>query len=294
MTTPANHVHDPRLEGTLLRDRPRLRRAGRTRDSATDTRLEEAIAASRARVDSRRARLPRPTFPDTLPITAHLDDIANAMERHQVLVIAGATGSGKTTQLPKLCLAQGRGVLGQIGHTQPRRLAARSVAARVAEELGTPLGELVGYRVRFSERGHPDALVRLMTDGILLNELQRDRLLLRYDTLIIDEAHERSLNIDFLLGYLTRLLPRRPELKLIVTSATIDTARFAAHFNDAPVIEVGGRGWPVETRYRPLAGTPRLVATLGMACRTVDHTEAAKQFVAAVRGAARAEDHRAR
>lgn len=255
MTTPANHVRDPRLEGTLLRDRPRLRRACRARDSATDTRLEEAIAASRARVDSRRARLPRPTFPDTLPITAHLDDIANAMERHQVLVIAGATGSGKTTQLPKLCLAQGRGVHGQIGHTQPRRLAARSVAARVAEELDTPLGELVGYRVRFSERGHPDALVRLMTDGILLNELQRDRLLLRYDTLIIDEAHERSLNIDFLLGYLKRLLPRRPELKLIVTSATIDTARFSAHFGEAPVIEVGGRGWPVETRYRPLAGS---------------------------------------
>ncbi|HEY5720254.1 MAG TPA: ATP-dependent RNA helicase HrpA, partial [Gammaproteobacteria bacterium] len=189
-----------------------------------------------------------------LPISAHLDRLGRLQQAHQVVVVAGATGSGKTTQLPKLCLALGRGVHGQVGHTQPRRLAARSVAARIAEELGSPLGELVGYRVRFQERGHPDALVRLMTDGILLNELQQDRLLLRYDTLIIDEAHERSLNIDFLLGYLKGLLPRRPELKLIITSATIDTARFAAHFGGAPVLEIPGRSWPVEVRYRPLEG----------------------------------------
>jgi len=251
MTRPANTPRERHLDGTLLRDRPRLRRLRRDPDPA---RLEQAIADSRARVASRRARLPRPIFPDTLPITAHLDDIASALAEHPLVVVAGATGSGKTTQLPKLCLQMGRGVLGQVGHTQPRRLAARSVAARLAEELGAPLGDLVGYRVRFQERGHPDALVRLMTDGILLNELQRDRLLLRYDTLIIDEAHERSLNIDFLLGYLKQLLPRRPGLKVIITSATIDTARFASHFDNAPVIAVGGRGWPVETRYRPLTG----------------------------------------
>ncbi len=257
MTTPETLAR--RLEATLLRDRPRLRRRlkrlRRHPDPEEVVRLSAALEASCARAAARRARLPRPEFPAGLPITAHLDAVGKALRAHPLVVVAGATGSGKTTQLPKLCLALGRGVLGQVGHTQPRRLAARSVAARIAEELGSPLGELVGYRVRFQERGHPDALVRLMTDGILLNELQRDRLLLRYDTLIVDEAHERSLNVDFLLGYLKRLLPRRPELRVIVTSATIDTARFAAHFDDAPVIEVGGRGWPVETRYRPLGGS---------------------------------------
>ena len=257
---PTTATRDPRLEDTLLRDRPRLgrwlRRCDHRPEPADAARLEQALAASRQRVAARRARLPRPEFPPALPISAHLDPLAAALAQHPVVVVAGATGSGKTTQLPKLCLALGRGVLGQIGHTQPRRLAARSVAARIAEELGSPLGDLVGYRVRFQERGHPDALVRVMTDGILLNELQRDRLLLRYDTLIIDEAHERSLNIDFLLGYLKRLLPRRPELKLIITSATIDTGRIAAHFDAAPVIAVGGRGWPVATRYRPPAVDP--------------------------------------
>ena len=258
MSAPSPDPPAARLESTLLRDRPRLRRAlrrlRRHPDPNEAQRLADAVATSSARATARRDRLPRPDFPTTLPITTHLDEVGDALARHQVVVVAGATGSGKTTQLPKLCLALGRGVYGQVGHTQPRRLAARSVAERIANELGTPLGDVVGYRVRFQERGHPDALVRLMTDGILLNELQRDRLLLRYDTLIVDEAHERSLNIDFLLGYLKKLLPKRPELKLIVTSATIDTARFAAHFDDAPVIEVGGRGHPVATRYRPLSG----------------------------------------
>jgi ATP-dependent helicase HrpA len=259
MSVPTPDTLATRLESTLLRDRPRLRRAlrrlRRNPDPDAARRLAEKVADACAQAAVRRERLPRPTFPVELPITTHLDEVGAALAAHQVVVVAGATGSGKTTQLPKLCLALGRGVLGQIGHTQPRRLAARSVAERIANELDTPLGDVVGYRVRFQERGHPDALVRLMTDGILLNELQRDRLLLRYDTLIVDEAHERSLNIDLLLGYLRKLLPKRPELKLIVTSATIDTARFAAHFDDAPVIEVGGRSWPVETRYRPLTGS---------------------------------------
>ncbi|MGH9262128.1 MAG: helicase-related protein, partial [Acidimicrobiales bacterium] len=171
----------------------------------------------------------------------------------QVVVVAGETGSGKSTQIPKLCLELGRGVRGLIGHTQPRRLAARTVAARIADELGTQVGDLVGYTVRFSDQVGERTLVKLMTDGILLAEMQRDRLLRGYDTLIVDEAHERSLNIDFLLGYLTSLLPRRPDLKVIVTSATIDTARFAEHFG-APVVEVSGRTYPVELRYRPLGG----------------------------------------
>ncbi len=169
-----------------------------------------------------------------------------------MVVVAGETGSGKTTQLPKICLELGRGIRGAIGHTQPRRLAARTVAERIAEELDVPLGGAVGYSVRFTDQAGDDTLVRLMTDGILLAEIQRDRLLLRYDTIIIDEAHERSLNIDFLLGYLAQLLPQRPDLKVIITSATIDPQRFADHFGGAPVVEVSGRTYPVEVRYRPL------------------------------------------
>ena len=165
--------------------------------------------------------------------------------------MAGETGSGKTTQLPKICLELGRGVRGTIAHTQPRRLAARTVAERIADELNVPLGEAVGFAVRFSDRSRADTLLRLMTDGLLLAEIQHDRLLRRYDTIIIDEAHERSLNIDFLLGYLKRILPARPDLKVIVTSATIDPERFAAHFGDAPIVEVSGRTYPVEVRYRP-------------------------------------------
>ena len=204
----------------------------------------------------RRVEVPPISYPD-LPVAARRDDIAAAIRDHQVVVVAGETGSGKTTQLPKICLELGRGQAGLIGHTQPRRIAARTVAERIAEELAVPLGGLVGYSVRFTDKAGPDTAVRLMTDGILLAEIQRDRDLRRYDTIIIDEAHERSLNIDFLLGYLKQLLPRRPDLKLVVTSATIDTARFAAHFDDAPVVEVTGRTFPVEVRYRPLADPDR-------------------------------------
>ncbi len=169
-------------------------------------------------------------------------------------MLAGETGSGKTTQLPKICLDLGRGVRGMIGHTQPRRIAARSVSERIAEELGSPLGGVIGYQMRFADHTGDDTLVKVMTDGVLLAEIAHDRDLLRYDTIIVDEAHERSLNIDFLLGYLTRLLPRRPDLKVIITSATIDPQRFSRHFGDAPIIEVSGRTYPVEVRYRPLPG----------------------------------------
>ena len=203
----------------------------------------------------------RIAFPPELPVSARRDDIAAAIRDHQVVVVAGETGSGKTTQLPKIALALGRGRAGMIGHTQPRRIAARSVAERIAEELGTEIGDLVGYQVRFTQRASERSRVKVMTDGILLAELQHDRDLRRYDTLIIDEAHERSLNIDFILGYLARLLPRRPDLKVVITSATIDPHRFAAHFPDrqgrpAPVIEVSGRTYPVEVRYRPLLEQP--------------------------------------
>ncbi len=233
--------------------------------------------ADRRRKPPRVPREPRPeippgtiSYPPELPVSQRRDDIAAAIRDHQVVVVAGETGSGKTTQLPKICLELGRGRTGLIGHTQPRRIAARSVAERIAEELGGDGlgsgrlggdGDLVGYQVRFTDQTSPTSRVKLMTDGILLAELQRDRDLRRYDTIIIDEAHERSLNIDFLLGYLSRLLPRRPDLKLVITSATIDPDRFAAHFADrqgtpAPVIEVSGRTYPVEVRYRPLVELP--------------------------------------
>ena len=208
-------------------------------------------AADDDRLERRRARLPKPSYPD-LPVVAHRDVLLEAIRDHQVVVVAGETGSGKSTQLPKLCLELGLGVRGLIGHTQPRRLAARAVAERVAEELGSPVGEAVGFTVRFTDTVGDDTFIKVMTDGILLAEVQRDRMLRAYEVLIIDEAHERSLNIDFLLGYLKQLLPQRPDLKVIVTSATIDTARFAAHFDDAPVVEVSGRSFPVEVRYRPV------------------------------------------
>jgi ATP-dependent helicase HrpA len=206
-------------------------------------------AAARA---ARRAAMPPISYPAELPVSQRKDEILRAIRDHQVVIIAGETGSGKTTQIPKICLELGRGVDGQIGHTQPRRLAARTVAERIAEELGSPLGQAVGYKVRFTDVSADDTLVKLMTDGILLNELARDRQLRRYDTLIIDEAHERSLNVDFILGYLRRLLPSRPDLKVIITSATIDPERFAAAFSGAPIVEVSGRTYPVEVRYRPL------------------------------------------
>jgi ATP-dependent helicase HrpA len=208
----------------------------------------QALAGLRA---ARRAAMSPISYPPELPVSQRKDEILRAIRDHQVVIIAGETGSGKTTQIPKICLELGRGIEGQIGHTQPRRLAARTVAERIAEELGSPLGETVGYKVRFTDVSADDTLIKLMTDGILLTELTRDRDLRRYDTLIIDEAHERSLNIDFILGYLRQLLPRRPDLKVIITSATIDPERFAAAFSGAPIVEVSGRTYPVEVRYRP-------------------------------------------
>ena len=256
------------LPSCLCRDQGRLRRllreAGTARTpEARDTaaqRLALLAETSRASVAARAARVPAITFPD-LPVAARADDIIAAIRDHQVVVIAGETGSGKTTQLPKLALAAGCGVRGYIGHTQPRRIAARAVAARIAEELQSPPGELVGYKVRFTDEFSPDGFVKLMTDGILLSELAQDRFLSAYDTLIIDEAHERSLNIDFLLGVLRHLLPRRPDLKVIITSATIDVERFSRQFADAegrpaPVIAVEGRTYPVEVLYRPLSVEP--------------------------------------
>ncbi|MGD8484955.1 MAG: ATP-dependent RNA helicase HrpA, partial [Thioalkalispiraceae bacterium] len=213
--------------------------------------LQLEIDASIEKAVQRHNRLPPLTYP-ALPVSEKRDDIIEAIRNNQVVIICGETGSGKTTQLPKLCLEAGRGIYGLIGHTQPRRIAARSVAARIAEELKCEMGTHVGYKIRFSDHTRPDSYIKLMTDGILLAELQKDRFLNQYDTLIIDEAHERSLNIDFLLGYLKILIKKRPELKIIITSATIDPQRFAKHFNDAPVIEVSGRTYPVEVRYRPL------------------------------------------
>jgi len=250
-----------RLPGLMPRDRHRLRRRIDGAEKIRDLDRRRSVAAEisadiddcEARVERRRSAFPSIDYPPELPISQRKDDILAAVRDHQVVVVAGETGSGKTTQLPKICLELGRGVLGQIGHTQPRRLAARTVAERIAEELGTTLGEGVGYKVRFTDTSSDNTLVKLMTDGILLAEIQRDRMLRDYDTLIIDEAHERSLNIDFILGYLKRLLPRRPDLKVIITSATIDPERFSRHFDDAPIIEVSGRTYPVEVRYRPLA-----------------------------------------
>ncbi|NBP86383.1 MAG: ATP-dependent helicase, partial [Mycobacteriaceae bacterium] len=244
-----------RLDGVALTDAVRLGRRltslrAPVRAEALQA-LEREVAAAEAHLAARRDAVPVIGYPD-LPISRHRAELAAAIRDHQVVVVAGETGSGKTTQLPKICLELGRGVRGVIGHTQPRRLAARTVAQRIADELYTPLGEAVGYSVRFNDRVGERTLIRLMTDGILLAEIRRDRRLLRYDTLIIDEAHERSLNIDFLLGYLRHLLPRRPDLTLIITSATIEPRRFSDHFGGAPVIEVSGRGYPVEIRYRPL------------------------------------------
>ncbi len=248
------------IDRAMLRDRgplrARLRRIDESARTSSETVAESVkLAADVARsvevAEQRRARLPRVSFPEELPISGKREDIAAAIRDNQVVIVCGETGSGKTTQLPKICLDLGRGVQGMIGHTQPRRIAARSVASRVAKELGTQLGDLVGFQVRFTDKSDAGNYVKVMTDGILLAETQGDRWLSQYDTLILDEAHERSLNIDFLLGYIKQLLPRRPELRLIVTSATIDAARFSAHFGNAPVIEVSGRLYPVEVLYRP-------------------------------------------
>ncbi|MGW0812741.1 ATP-dependent RNA helicase HrpA [Streptomyces viridiviolaceus] len=258
---PALGTLAPRLTELSLRDAHRL---GRRLEGARKIRKPEAraavlaeieaeVAKAEQRLDARRARVPAVTYPEQLPVSQKKDAIAEAIRDHQVVIVAGETGSGKTTQIPKICVELGRGVRGMIGHTQPRRIAARTVAERVAEELNTPLGETVGWKVRFTDQVDPDAtFIKLMTDGILLAEIQTDRELRAYDTIIIDEAHERSLNIDFLLGYLAQLLPKRPDLKVVITSATIDPERFSRHFGDAPIIEVSGRTYPVEVRYRPL------------------------------------------
>src|SRR5262245_10164639 len=248
----------------MLADQRRLaRRADRALTMRDATAREQAlgqlaadVAAAEQRIESRRGIVPVITYPAELPVSQRKAELAAAIKEHQVVIIAGETGSGKTTQLPKICLELGRGINGQIGHTQPRRIAARTVADRIAAELKTELGTVVDDKVSVADTTSDGTRIKLMTDGILLTEMQRDRLLLRYDTLIIDEAHERSLNIDFILGYLKQLLPRRPDLKVIITSATIDPQRFARHFaspaGDAPVIEVSGRTYPVQVRYRPL------------------------------------------
>ncbi|WP_225099834.1 ATP-dependent RNA helicase HrpA [Streptomyces sp. CoH27] len=258
---PALGTLAPRLTELSLRDAHRL---GRRLEGARKIRKPEARAAvlaeieaevgkAEARMAERRVRVPAVSYPEQLPVSQKKAEIAEAIRDHQVVIVAGETGSGKTTQIPKICMELGRGVRGMIGHTQPRRIAARTVAERVAEELRTTLGEAVGWKVRFTDQVNPDAtFIKLMTDGILLAEIQTDRELRAYDTIIIDEAHERSLNIDFLLGYLAQLLPKRPDLKVVITSATIDPERFSRHFGDAPIIEVSGRTYPVEVRYRPL------------------------------------------
>jgi ATP-dependent helicase HrpA len=255
---------EARLAECMLADRHALQlklreaREARKLDKPVERLLNEIAArfeSSTRNYQARRVALPKPEYLQDLPVNLRKDEIAASIAANQVVIVCGETGSGKTTQLPKICLEMGRGVGGLIGHTQPRRIAARSVASRIAQELKSPLGEAVGYKVRFNDKIHDTSYVKLMTDGILLAETQGDRFLNAYDTIIIDEAHERSLNIDFLLGYLKQLLPKRPDLKVIVTSATIDAERFSKHFNDAPVIEVSGRMYPVEMRYRPLQET---------------------------------------
>ena len=249
------------LDQCMLFDQPRFRQRLRAlqQTARAGKPIDQEVAQLRAQLDSsiarrrqRHAGLPRPAFPSDLPVVQRREDIAKAVAENQVVILCGETGSGKTTQLPKICLELGRGVAGMIGHTQPRRIAARSVALRIASELESSLGHAVGYKVRFNDKLSRDTYLKVMTDGILLAETQGDHDLLHYDTIIIDEAHERSLNIDFLLGYLKQLLPKRPELKLIITSATIDPQRFSKHFDNAPIIEVSGRTYPVEVRYRPV------------------------------------------
>ena len=247
-------LDEAQLGELTLRDEQRFRREThrlRPGDEPARARLAQRLTEAQARYRRRLAAVPAVSYPPQLPVSARHDDLLAAIRDHQVVVVAGETGSGKTTQLPKICLELGRGVRGAIAHTQPRRLAARTVAQRIADELEVPLGGAVGYAVRFDDRGSDETLVRLVTDGLLLAEIRRDPLLRRYDTVIVDEAHERSLNIDFLLGCLHRILPRRPDLKLIITSATIDPERFSEHFGGAPIVEVSGRTFPVEVRYRP-------------------------------------------
>ncbi|MFM2484079.1 ATP-dependent RNA helicase HrpA [Celerinatantimonas yamalensis] len=252
------------LSSVLCRDQHRLRqiiqKLAQQQDdinSQAVSRVSERIQRSFAEVERRRQLVPSFNYPAELPVVANKDDIAEAIAQHQVVIVAGETGSGKTTQLPKICLELGLGQRGLIGHTQPRRLAARSVSARLCEELQTQPGEQVGYKIRFNDQVGDNTLIKLMTDGVLLAELQHDRFLSQYEVLIIDEAHERSLNIDFILGYLKHILLKRRDLKVIITSATIDPERFSKHFNDAPMLLVEGRTYPVETRYRSAIETSK-------------------------------------
>ena len=282
-----------RFDDCLSIDRPRLlrmerelRRGDEAQRAQKQVEFEALRERSRAGLALRRAALPRPDFPEELPVSGRREEIAAALLAHQVIIVCGETGSGKTTQLPKICLALGRGAAGLIGHTQPRRLAARATATRIAQELHSPLGEAVGYKIRFTDKLGPSSHIKLMTDGILLAETQTDTLLAAYDTLIIDEAHERSLNIDFLLGYLRTLLPRRPDLKVIVTSATLDAERFARHFADAggqpaPVIEVSGRLYPIEMRWRPVLGDEE-VATPARSERPVSKRDKGRDLLEAL------------
>ena len=236
----------------MARDRHRLNRLRKDKKTQPAD-IEKLFEQSNNKVKQRLARLPKIKLNQDLPVTQYADRLITAIQKHQVIIVAGETGSGKTTQLPQIAMLAGRGLTGMIGHTQPRRLAARSVSQRIAEEVGEKLGESIGFKIRFNEQGSQDSIVRLMTDGILLAELTNDRFLSKYDTIIIDEAHERSLNIDFIMGYLKQLLPKRPDLKVIVTSATLDVNRFSQYFNDAPIFEVEGRSFPVEVRYRPIS-----------------------------------------
>ena len=236
----------------MARDRHRLNRLRKDKKTQP-AEIEKLFEQSNHKVKQRLARLPKIKLNQDLPVTQYADRLIEAIQKHQVIIVAGETGSGKTTQLPQIAMLAGRGLTGMIGHTQPRRLAARSVSQRIAEEVGQKLGEAIGFKIRFNEQGSQDSIVRLMTDGILLAELTNDRFLSKYDTIIIDEAHERSLNIDFIMGYLKQLLPKRPDLKVIVTSATLDVNRFSQYFNDAPIFEVEGRSFPVEVRYRPIS-----------------------------------------
>ncbi len=283
LVSPEPHPDQPKAAAPPAGAASAGRRRGKRRRTPPQTREVSRATLDRQATARAAVAVPPITYPEQLPVSARRDDIATAIRDHQVVIVAGETGSGKTTQLPKILLDLGRGRAGQIGHTQPRRIAARTVAERIAEEIGVPLGGVVGYQVRFTDTSSQGTLIKVMTDGILLAQIQRDPKLLAYDTIVIDEAHERSLNIDFLLGYLSRLLPGRPDLKLIITSATIDSERFALHFSPArlaeiggapdlvvaalptkaPVVEVTGRTYPVEIRYRPL--TPEALEATGTA-----------------------------
>ncbi|RYL27715.1 ATP-dependent RNA helicase HrpA [Acinetobacter piscicola] len=236
----------------MVRDRHRLSRLKKGKE-ANPEKFQELFEKSNQQVKKRLASLPTIKLNQDLPVTQYADKLIEAIQNNQIIIVAGETGSGKTTQLPQIAMLAGRGLTGMIGHTQPRRLAARSVSQRIAEEVGQKLGESISFKVRFNEQGSNDSIVRLMTDGILLAELSNDRFLNKYDTIIIDEAHERSLNIDFIMGYLKTIVKKRPDLKIIITSATLDVNRFSQYFNDAPIFEVEGRSYPVEVRYRPIS-----------------------------------------